>query len=123
MPQGILTGNLLHYGNYHQCLAIDQQLTETHHIRGKHCMITIDNLSVNLLNTLGFTRDGRENLPVNLSGTLGETRGGRENLPVNLLEALGETRIGRKKMNVTDEMVKVMEKLKAYESLGTQVGR
>ncbi|CAH0581524.1 unnamed protein product [Chrysodeixis includens] len=39
-PRGILTGNSVDLGNYHQCLGIDHQLEEMH-IQGKYCSIGV----------------------------------------------------------------------------------
>ncbi|XP_026732981.1 nose resistant to fluoxetine protein 6-like [Trichoplusia ni] len=39
-PRGILTGNTIDLGNYHQCLGIDHQLEEMH-IQGKYCSIEV----------------------------------------------------------------------------------
>lgn len=39
-PRGVLTGNVVDLGNYHQCLGIDQQL-EQMHIQGKYCSILV----------------------------------------------------------------------------------
>ncbi|GBP20416.1 Nose resistant to fluoxetine protein 6 [Eumeta japonica] len=40
LPRGILEGNLVDLGNYHQCLAIRQQVEDTT-VEGKYCSITI----------------------------------------------------------------------------------
>ncbi|XP_022815146.1 O-acyltransferase like protein-like [Spodoptera litura] len=39
-PRGVLTGNSVDMGNYHQCLGIDHQL-EDMHIEGKYCSILV----------------------------------------------------------------------------------
>lgn len=50
VPQGILTGNLAHLGNFYQCLAIRQD-AEDGPIEGKYCTISMpmDADSVTLL--------------------------------------------------------------------------
>lgn len=41
MPRGVLTGNTLDMGNYHQCLGINL-VTETNtELQGKYCMIRV----------------------------------------------------------------------------------
>ncbi|KAH9642829.1 hypothetical protein HF086_008460 [Spodoptera exigua] len=40
MPRGVLTGNPVDMGNYHQCLGIDHQLPDMH-IEGKYCSILV----------------------------------------------------------------------------------
>ncbi|CAH0702271.1 unnamed protein product [Spodoptera exigua] len=40
MPRGVLTGNPVDMGNYHQCLGIDHQLPDMH-IAGKYCSILV----------------------------------------------------------------------------------
>lgn len=56
IPKGILTGNMVDLGNYHQCLGIDLQL-EQMHIQGKYCSILVpfsQNITLPLSSNLPF---------------------------------------------------------------------
>ncbi|CAH0581529.1 unnamed protein product [Chrysodeixis includens] len=56
VPKGILTGNMVDLGNYHQCLGINLQL-EQMHIQGKYCSILVpfsQNIALPLPSSLPF---------------------------------------------------------------------
>ena len=41
VPRGILEGNTLDMGNYHQCIGFNQQIPPNTDLQGKYCMIQV----------------------------------------------------------------------------------
>ncbi|XP_032311857.1 nose resistant to fluoxetine protein 6 [Drosophila ananassae] len=41
IPSGYLYGNRVDMGNYDQCLSVDRTVSDSHHIKGKYCMMEL----------------------------------------------------------------------------------